>query len=88
MILNSEPFFISLSLEKKNGGNVIEGATKPEDQKDKESGCNTSVLSSDQKTQGTVEAEKTLLPSDCAGEASAKPAQKKMVKTKRGPRRK
>ncbi|XP_052547340.1 N-lysine methyltransferase KMT5A isoform X2 [Tympanuchus pallidicinctus] len=74
--------------EKKNGGNIIEGATKPEDQKDKESGCNTSVLSSDPKTQGSVEAEKTLLPSDCAGEASAKPAQKKTVKAKRGPRRK
>lgn len=87
MILNSEPFFISFSLEKKNGGNIIEGATKPEDQKDKESGCNTSVLSSDPKTQGSVEAEKTLLPSDCAGEASAKPAQK-TVKAKRGPRRK
>lgn len=88
MILNSEPFFISLSLEKKNGGNIIEGAMKPEDQKDKESGCNTSVLSSDQKKQETVETEKTLLPSDCAGEASAKPAKKKMVKAKRGPRRK
>ncbi|XP_040540403.1 N-lysine methyltransferase KMT5A isoform X2 [Gallus gallus] len=74
--------------EKKNGGNIIEGAMKPEDQKDKESGCNTSVLSSDQKKQETVETEKTLLPSDCAGEASAKPAQKKMVKAKRGPRRK
>ncbi|XP_021268281.1 N-lysine methyltransferase KMT5A isoform X2 [Numida meleagris] len=74
--------------EKKNGGNIIEGAMKPEEQKDKESGCNTSVVSSDQKNQGTVETEKTLLPSDCAGEASAKPAQKKMVKAKRGPRRK
>ncbi|XP_009282258.1 PREDICTED: N-lysine methyltransferase KMT5A [Aptenodytes forsteri] len=73
--------------EKKNGGNIIEGAMKPEDQKDKESGCNTSVPSSDQ-NQGTVEAQKTPLPSDCADEANAKPAQKKMVKAKRGPRRK
>ncbi|XP_075290971.1 N-lysine methyltransferase KMT5A isoform X2 [Opisthocomus hoazin] len=47
--------------EKKNGGNIIEGAMKSEDQKDKE---------------------------DCADEANAKPAQKKMVKAKRGPRRK
>ncbi|KFW65130.1 N-lysine methyltransferase SETD8, partial [Pygoscelis adeliae] len=72
---------------KKNGGNIIEGAMKPEDQKDKESGCNTSVPSSDQ-NQGTVETQKTPLPSDCADEANAKPAQKKMVKAKRGPRRK
>ncbi|XP_051490129.1 N-lysine methyltransferase KMT5A isoform X3 [Apus apus] len=73
--------------EKKNGGNIIEGAMKPEDQKDKEGGCNTSVPASDQ-NQETVETQKTPLPSDCADEANAKPAQKKMVKTKRGPRRK
>lgn len=60
---------------------------KPEDQKDKEGGCDTSVPSSDQ-NQGTVETQKTPLPSDCADEANAKPAQKKMVKAKRGPRRK
>ncbi|KAM4648756.1 N-lysine methyltransferase KMT5A isoform 2-T2 [Amazona ochrocephala] len=46
---------------KKKSGNIIEGAMKPEEQKDKE---------------------------DCADEADAKPAQKKMVKAKRGPRRK
>uniref|UniRef100_A0A8B9DNK8 Lysine methyltransferase 5A n=1 Tax=Anser cygnoides TaxID=8845 RepID=A0A8B9DNK8_ANSCY len=73
--------------EKKNGSNIIEGAMKPDDQKDKESGCNTSVPSSDQ-NQETAETEKTPLPSDGADEANAKPAQKKMVKTKRGPRRK
>ncbi|XP_074463098.1 N-lysine methyltransferase KMT5A isoform X1 [Larus michahellis] len=73
--------------EKKNGGNIIEGAMKPEDQKDKESGCNASVPSSDQK-QETAETQKTPLPSDCADEANAKPAQKKTVKVKRGPRRK
>ncbi|XP_009878640.1 PREDICTED: N-lysine methyltransferase SETD8 [Charadrius vociferus] len=73
--------------EKKNGGNIIEGAMKPEDQKDKESGCNASVPSSDQ-NQETVETQKAPLPSDCADEANAKPAQKKMVKAKRGPRRK
>nr|XP_021140112.1 N-lysine methyltransferase KMT5A [Columba livia] len=72
---------------KKNGGNIIEGAMKPEDQKDKEGGCNTSVASSDQ-NQETVEAQKTPLPSGCAEEANAKPAQKKVVKAKRGPRRK
>ncbi|XP_042661032.1 N-lysine methyltransferase KMT5A isoform X2 [Tyto alba] len=73
--------------EKKNGGNIIEGAMKPEDQKDKEGGCKTSVPSCDQ-NQETVETQKTPLPSDCADEANAKPAQKKMVKAKRGPRRK
>ncbi|XP_074700618.1 N-lysine methyltransferase KMT5A isoform X1 [Strix aluco] len=73
--------------EKKNGGNIIEGAMKPEDQKDKEGGCNTLVPSSDQ-NQETVETQKTPLPSDCADEVNAKPAQKKMVKAKRGPRRK
>ncbi|XP_039936713.1 N-lysine methyltransferase KMT5A isoform X7 [Hirundo rustica] len=46
---------------KKNGGKTVEGAVKPEEQKDKE---------------------------DCAEEANAKPAQKKMVKAKRGPRKK
>ncbi|XP_021388440.1 N-lysine methyltransferase KMT5A isoform X3 [Lonchura striata] len=46
---------------KKKGGKIIEGAVKPDDQKDKE---------------------------DCAEEANAKPAQKKMVKAKRGPRKK
>ncbi|XP_039580441.1 N-lysine methyltransferase KMT5A isoform X1 [Passer montanus] len=46
---------------KKNGGRIVEGAVKPEDQKDKE---------------------------ECAEEANAKPAQKKMVKAKRGPRKK
>lgn len=84
MILSSEPYFIFLSPEKKNGSNIIEGAMKPDDQKDKESGCNTPVPSSDQ----NQETEKTPLPSDGADEANAKPAQKKMVKTKRGPRRK
>uniref|UniRef100_A0A8C4UN59 [histone H4]-lysine(20) N-methyltransferase n=1 Tax=Falco tinnunculus TaxID=100819 RepID=A0A8C4UN59_FALTI len=73
--------------EKKNGGSIVEGAMKPEDQKDKEGGCNTSVPSSDQ-NQETVETSKTPLPSDVADEANAKPAQKKMVKAKRGPRRK
>ncbi|KAM6297764.1 LOW QUALITY PROTEIN: N-lysine methyltransferase KMT5A [Aegotheles albertisi] len=73
--------------EKKNGGNIIEGAMKPEDQKDKEGGCNASVPSSDQ-NQETLETQKTPLPPDCADEANAKPAQKKMVKAKRGPRRK
>ncbi|XP_053938004.1 N-lysine methyltransferase KMT5A [Cuculus canorus] len=73
---------------KKNGGNIIEGAMKPEDQKEKEDGHNASVPSSDQ-NQETVETQKTPLPSDGADEANAaKPAQKKMVKTKRGPRRK
>ncbi|KAM8993333.1 N-lysine methyltransferase KMT5A isoform 2-T2 [Ara ararauna] len=72
---------------KKKSGNIIEGAMKPEDQKDKEGGCDTSVSSSDQH-QGTVESQKTPLPSDCADEANAKPAQKKMVKAKHGPRRK
>lgn len=87
MILSSEPYFIFLSPEKKNGSNIIEGAMKPDDQKEKESGCNTPVPSSDQ-NQETAETEKTPLPSDGADEANAKPAQKKMVKTKRGPRRK
>jgi len=87
MILSSEPYFIFLSPEKKNGGNIIEGAMKSEDQKDKEGGCNASVPFSDQK-QETVETQKMPLPSDCADEANAKPAQKKMVKAKRGPRRK
>ncbi|XP_025914560.1 N-lysine methyltransferase KMT5A isoform X3 [Apteryx rowi] len=73
--------------EKKKGGNIIEGAMKPEDQKDKESGCNSSVPSSDQR-QETAETQNTPLPSECADEANAKPAQKKMVKAKRGPRRK
>lgn len=86
-MLRSEPYFIFLSPGKKNGGNIIEGAMKPEDQKDKEGGCNTSVASSDQ-NQETVEAQKTPLPSGCAEEANAKPAQKKVVKAKRGPRRK
>ncbi|XP_065548941.1 N-lysine methyltransferase KMT5A isoform X6 [Lathamus discolor] len=72
---------------RKKSGDIIEGAMKPEDQKDKEGGCDTSVHSSDQ-NQGTVETQKTPLPSDCADEANAKPAQKKMVKAKRGPRRK
>ncbi|XP_062445681.1 N-lysine methyltransferase KMT5A isoform X2 [Rhea pennata] len=72
--------------EKKKGGNIIEGAVKPDDQKDKESGCN-SVPSSDQR-QETAETQNTPLPSECADEANAKPAQKKMVKAKRGPRRK
>ncbi|XP_064024446.1 N-lysine methyltransferase KMT5A [Pogoniulus pusillus] len=72
--------------EKRNGGNIIEGAMKPEDQKDKGSGCNTSVPSD--QNQETVETQKTPLPSDCVAEANAKPAQKKTVKAKRGPRRK
>ncbi|XP_071619415.1 N-lysine methyltransferase KMT5A isoform X3 [Heliangelus exortis] len=73
--------------EKKNSGNIIEGAMKPEDQKDKEDGCNTAVPDSDQ-NQETTEGQKTPLPSDCADEANAKPAQTKVVKAKRGPRRK
>ncbi|KAL9834325.1 N-lysine methyltransferase KMT5A [Geothlypis trichas] len=72
---------------KKNGGKIVEGAVKPEEQKDKEGGCNPSVPSSDQ-NQETVESQKTPLPADCAEEANAKPAQKKMVKAKRGPRKK
>lgn len=59
---------------------------KPEDQKDKGSGCNTSVPSD--QNQESVETQKTPLPSDCVAEANAKPAQKKTVKAKRGPRRK
>ncbi|NXH52313.1 KMT5A methyltransferase, partial [Rhabdornis inornatus] len=72
---------------KKNSGKIVEGAVKPEDQKDKEGVCNPSVPSSDQ-NQETVETQKTPLPADCAEEANAKPAQKKMVKAKRGPRKK
>nr|XP_025970412.1 N-lysine methyltransferase KMT5A isoform X5 [Dromaius novaehollandiae] len=87
MIVSSEPYFIFLSPEKKKGGNIIEGAMKPEDQKDKESGCNSSVPPSDQR-QETAETQNTPLPSEGADEANAKPAQKKMVKAKRGPRRK
>ncbi|XP_041344851.1 N-lysine methyltransferase KMT5A isoform X1 [Pyrgilauda ruficollis] len=71
---------------KKNGGKIVEGAVKPEDQKDKEGGCNP-LVPSDQ-NQETVETQKTPLPADCAEEANAKPAQKKMVKAKRGPRKK
>ncbi|XP_030141371.3 N-lysine methyltransferase KMT5A isoform X2 [Taeniopygia guttata] len=71
---------------KKNGGKIVEGAVKPEDQKDKEGGCNPSVPSD--QNQETVETQKTPLPADCAEEANAKPAQKKMVKAKRGPRKK
>lgn len=87
MALSSEPYSISLSPGKKNGGKIVEGAVKPEEQKDKEGGCNPSVPSSDQ-NQETVESQKTPLPADCAEEANAKPAQKKMVKAKRGPRKK
>lgn len=86
MALSSEPYSISLSPGKKNGGKTVEGAVRPEDQKDKEGGCNPSVPSSDQ-NQGTVETQKTPLPAACAEEANAKPAQK-MVKAKRGPRKK
>nr|XP_021388439.2 N-lysine methyltransferase KMT5A isoform X1 [Lonchura striata domestica] len=71
---------------KKKGGKIIEGAVKPDDQKDKEGGCNPSVPSD--QNQETVETQKTPLPADCAEEANAKPAQKKMVKAKRGPRKK
>ncbi|XP_053815904.1 N-lysine methyltransferase KMT5A isoform X3 [Vidua chalybeata] len=72
----------------KKSGKIVEGAVKPEDQKDKEGGCNPSVPS-DQNQEETVETQKTPLPADCsAEEANAKPAQKKMVKAKRGPRKK
>ncbi|NWH72388.1 KMT5A methyltransferase, partial [Piaya cayana] len=72
---------------KKNGGNIIVGAMKPEDQKEKEDGCDTLEPSSDQ-NQETIETQKTLLPLDGAEASAAKPARKKMVKAKRGPRRK
>ncbi|XP_017670956.1 PREDICTED: N-lysine methyltransferase KMT5A isoform X1 [Lepidothrix coronata] len=71
---------------KKNGGKIVEGAMKAEEQKDKESGCNPSVPSD--QNQETAESQKPPLPADCAEEANAKPAQKKMVKAKRGPRKK
>lgn len=87
LALSSEPYCISLSPGKKNGGKIVEGAVKPEDQKDKEGVCNPSVPSSDQ-NQETVETQKSPLPAASAEEANAKPAQKKMVKAKRGPRKK
>ncbi|XP_050174280.1 N-lysine methyltransferase KMT5A isoform X2 [Myiozetetes cayanensis] len=71
---------------KKNGGKTVEGAVKAEEQKEKEGGCNPSAPS-DQK-QESPEAQKPPLPADCAEEAKTKPAQKKMVKAKRGPRKK
>ncbi|XP_074410277.1 N-lysine methyltransferase KMT5A [Zonotrichia albicollis] len=71
---------------KKNSGKIVEGAVKPEEQKDKEGVCNPSVPSD--QNQETVESQRTPLPADCAEEANAKPAQKKMVKAKRGSRKK
>ncbi|XP_058672556.1 N-lysine methyltransferase KMT5A isoform X2 [Ammospiza caudacuta] len=45
------------------------------------------AVPSDQ-NQETLESQRTPLPADCAEEANAKPAQKKMVKAKRGSRKK
>ncbi|XP_019394437.1 PREDICTED: N-lysine methyltransferase KMT5A [Crocodylus porosus] len=73
--------------EKRNAGNSIEGATKPEDQKDKESGCDSSASVPNQ-NQEAAETQKNMpLPSNSTDAAKAKQAQKKVVKAK-GPRRK
>ncbi|CAM4565457.1 N-lysine methyltransferase KMT5A isoform X5 [Lepidochelys kempii] len=73
---------------KKRTVNTIEGAIKPEDQNDKESGCNSSASLPNQK-QEAAETQKSMpLPSDSTDAANAKQAQKKVVKAKPGPRRK
>lgn len=76
------------STGKKRTVNTIEGAIKPEDQNDKESGCNSSASLPNQK-QEAAETQKSMpLPSDSTDAANAKQAQKKVVKAKPGPRRK
>ncbi|XP_025053947.1 N-lysine methyltransferase KMT5A isoform X2 [Alligator sinensis] len=73
--------------EKRNAGNPIEGATKPEDQKDKESGCDSSASVPNQNQEAAETRKNMPLPSNSTDAAKAKQAQKKVVKAK-GPRRK
>ncbi|XP_074868558.1 N-lysine methyltransferase KMT5A isoform X2 [Carettochelys insculpta] len=72
---------------KKSTLNTIEGAIKPEDKNDKESGCNSSVTFPNQKQEASETQKNTTLPSDSTDAANAKQTQK-VVKTKHGPRRK
>ncbi|XP_005298765.2 N-lysine methyltransferase KMT5A isoform X3 [Chrysemys picta bellii] len=73
---------------KKSTLNTIEGAIKPEDQNDKESGCDSSVSFPNQKQEAAETQKNMPLPSDSTDAANAKQAQKKVVKAKPGPRRK
>ncbi|XP_050779491.1 N-lysine methyltransferase KMT5A isoform X1 [Gopherus flavomarginatus] len=73
---------------KKTTLNTIEGAIKPEDQNDKESGCDSSVSFPNQKQEAAETQKNMPLPSDSPDAANAKQAQKKVVKAKPGPRRK
>ncbi|XP_030438554.1 N-lysine methyltransferase KMT5A isoform X2 [Gopherus evgoodei] len=72
---------------KKTTLNTIEGAIKPEDQNDKESGCDSSVSFPNQKQEAAETQKNMPLPSDSPDAANAKQAQK-VVKAKPGPRRK
>uniref|UniRef100_A0A8C8SHQ2 [histone H4]-lysine(20) N-methyltransferase n=1 Tax=Pelusios castaneus TaxID=367368 RepID=A0A8C8SHQ2_9SAUR len=73
---------------KKDTVHTTEGAIKPEDQNDKESGCDSSACFPNEKQEGAETQKNVPLPSESTEAANAKQAQKKVVKAKHGPKRK